>query len=63
MSLAEVRSHIDQIDEHIVRFLAARHKLVNEAALPRPTCSALTHHPRQRSRETAILAIGSTRRT
>ncbi len=33
MSLAEVRSHIDQIDEHIVRLLAARQKLVEEAAL------------------------------
>ncbi|WP_407688495.1 chorismate mutase [Mycobacterium sp. HUMS_1102779] len=33
MSLAEVRSQIDQIDEHIVRLLATRQKLVTEAAL------------------------------
>ncbi|MEY8017767.1 chorismate mutase [Mycobacterium servetii] len=33
MSLAEVRSQIDQIDEHIVRLLATRQKLVKEAAL------------------------------
>ena len=32
MSLAEVRAHIDQIDEQIVTLLAARQQLVREAA-------------------------------
>lgn len=32
MSIVEVRSQIDQIDEQIVKLLAARQKLVEEAA-------------------------------
>ena len=32
MSISEVRSHIDQIDEQIVKLLAVRQKLVKEAA-------------------------------
>ena len=32
MSISEVRSHIDQIDEQIVKLLAVRPKLVKEAA-------------------------------
>lgn len=32
MSLAEVRLHIDRVDEGIIKLLAARQKLVAEAA-------------------------------
>lgn len=32
MSISEVRSHIDQIDEQIVKLLAARQKFVQQAA-------------------------------
>jgi len=52
VSLAEVRSQIDQIDEHIVRLLAARQKLVKEAALHKTD----EHSVRAPDRRAAMMA-------
>lgn len=56
MSLAEVRLHIERVDEGIVKLLAARQKLVTEAASYKADGKAAKHRDAMSARRRELAA-------